>query len=204
MLSLIRKMTGQGPAQSKGDYEEEGGEEMHGHEHGEEETCENCGGMMEEGHSCGEAVEENQTIDQEEEEVAEDESGGDDSEESDEVNSDAVRDASLATAAGQSFADTDAPIKEGGDGGEASNAGAAGVDIADVADETEEDLEESLANGADDTFEADIDFMTKVITGGANGQKRNQSVGGPVTIASTPMRESTDLLHDWRKLSGIK
>ena len=104
MLSLIRKMTGQGPAQANGDYEEEGGHEGHGHE---EETCESCGGMMEEGHSCGEAVEEDQNMYQREEEVAEDESGGDDSEESDEVNSDAVRDASLATAAGQSFANTD-------------------------------------------------------------------------------------------------
>ena len=211
MLSLIRKMTGQGPAQANGDYEEEGGHEGHGHE---DETCESCGGMMEEGHSCEEAVEEDQNMYQREEEVAEDQSGGDDSEESDEVNSDAVRDAALATAAGQSFANTDAPIKEGGDGGEASDAGAKGVDIADVASETEEDLEESLANGADDTFESDIDFMTNVITQGLNGRKRNVAGNGQSTIPAvaiaqenrlgSPMKESTDLLKDWRKLSGIK
>jgi len=206
MLSLIRKMTGQGPAQANGDYEEEGGHEGHGHE---DETCESCGGMMEEGHSCGEAVEEDESMDQREYEVAEDQSGGDDSEESDEVNSDAVRDASLATAAGQSFANTDAPIKEGGDGGEASDAGADGVDIADVADETEEDLEESLANGADDTFESDIDFMTKVISGGLNKQKSTGQTTIPVVSTQVnrlgnPMRESNDLLKDWRKLSGIK
>jgi hypothetical protein len=209
MLSLIRKMTGQGPAQSNGDYEEEGGHEDHGHEHGEDETCESCGGMMEEGHSCGEAVEEDESMDQREYEVAEDQSGGDDSEESDEVNSDATRDAALATAAGKNFANTDAPLEEGGDGGEASNAGAEGVDIADVADETEEDLEESLANGADDTFESDIDFMTKVISGGLNKQKSTGQTTIPVVSTQvnrlgSPMRESTDLLHDWRKLSGIK
>ena len=202
MLSLIRKMTGQGPAQSNGDYEEEGGHD-HGHEEGQEETCESCGSAMQEGHSCGEAVEENETIPQAEEEVAE-EINPNNNDEAEEEQTDATRDAALATAAGKNFADTDAPLEEGGDGGEASDAGEEGVAIADVADETEEDLEESLANGADDTFEADIDFMTNVITGGVNRQKRNQSVGGPMTIASTPMKESTDLLHDWRKLSGIK
>jgi hypothetical protein len=213
MLSLIRKMTGQGPAQSNGDYEEEGGEEMHGHDHSEEETCESCGGMMEEGHSCGEAVEENETIPQADEEVAE-EINPNNNDEAEEEQSDATRDAALATAAGKNFADTDAPLEEGGDGGEASNAGAEGVDIADVASETEEDLEESLANGADDTFEADIDFMTNVITGGVNKRKINVAGNGQSTIPAVaiaqenrlgnPMKESTDLLHDWRKLSGIK
>ena len=208
MLSLIRKMTGQGPAQSNGDYEEEGGEEIHGHDHGEEETCESCGGMMEEGHSCGEAVEEDQTIDQEEEEVVEDESGGDDSEESDEVNSDATRDAALATAAGKNFADTDSPLEEDEDDNiqphsewHKGDGVPAGLD--------EEKVDESLANGADDTFESDIDFMTKVISGGLNKQKSTGQTTIPVVSTQvnrlgSPMRESTDLLHDWRKLSGIK
>jgi hypothetical protein len=178
MLSLMRKMSGQDPAQgpavASSDYEEEGGHEDHSHTEGQEETCESCGGMMEEGHSCGEAVEENQTIPQDDEEVAEDAAQNDgQAETTADENAEAKEDQALAT-----------------------------VDAAQ--NESDEELEESLANGADDTFEADIDFMTKVITGGANEQKRNQSVGGPVTIASTPMRESTDLLHDWRKLSGIK
>jgi L-serine deaminase len=94
-------------------------------------------------------------------------------------------------------------------GGEASDTGAEGVDIADVASETEEDLEESLANGADDTFESDIDFMTKVISGGLNKQKSTGQTTIPVVSTQvnrlgSPMKESTDLLHDWRKLSGIK
>jgi hypothetical protein len=194
MLSLIRKMTGQGPAQSNGDYEEEGGEEMHGHNHGEEETCESCGGMMEEGHSCGEevaedelddgeAVEENQTIPQAEEEVAEDAAQDDgQAETTADENAEAAEDQALAT-----------------------------VDAAQ--NESDEELEESLANGADDTFESDIDFMTKVITGGINKEKIDVAGNGQSTIPAVattresrlgnPMRESTDLLHDWRKLSGI-
>ena len=200
MLSLIRKMTGQGPAQANGDYEEEGGHE--------DETCESCSGMMEEGHSCGEAVEEDESMDQREYEVAE-EINPNNNDEAEEEQTDATRDAALATAAGKNFADTDAPLEEGGDGGEASDAGAEGVDIADVADETEEDLEESLANGADDTFEADINFMTKVISDGLNGQKSTGQTTIPVVSTQvnrlgSPMRESTDLLTDWRKLSGIK
>jgi hypothetical protein len=208
MLSLIRKMTGQGPAQANGDYEEEGGHEEHGHDHSEEETCESCGGMMEEGHSCGEAVEEDESMDQREYEVAE-EINPNNNDEAEEEQTDATRDAALATAAGKNFANTDAPLEEGGDGGEASDAGAEGVDIADVADEAEEDLEESLANGADDTFESDIDFMTKVISGGLNKQKSTGQTTIPVVSTQvnrlgSPMKESTDLLHDWRKLSGIK
>jgi hypothetical protein len=198
MLSLIRKMTGQGPAQASGDYEEEeGGEEMHGHEHGEEETCNECGGMMEEGHSCGEAVEEDETLDQREEVVGE-EINPNNNDEAEEEQSDATRDAALAQAAGKNFADTDAPLEEGGDGGEAS----------------EEPVEESLANGNDDTFEADIDFMTKVITGGINKEKIDVAGNGQSTIPAvattqvnrlgSPMKESTDLLTDWRKLSGIR
>jgi hypothetical protein len=193
MLSLIRKMTGQGPAQSNGDYEEEGGHEGHGHE---DETCESCGGMMEEGHSCGEAVEEDESMDQREYEVAE-EINPNNNYEAEEEQTDATRDAALATAAGKNFANTDSPIAEGGDGGEASE------------EPTEEQVEESLANGNDDTFETDIDFMTKVISGGLNKQKSTGQTTIPVVSTQvnrlgSPMKESTDLLTDWRKLSGIK
>ena len=208
MLSLIRKMTGQGPAQSNGDYEEEGGEEMHGHEHGEEETCNECGGMMEEGHACGEAVEEDETMDQREYEVAE-EINPNNNDEAEEEQSDATRDAALATAAGKNFADTDAPLEEGGDGGEAGTDAIQADDAADTVDAEEEDLDESLANGADDQFETDIDFMTRVISGGLNKQKSTGQTTIPVVSTQmnrlgTPMKESTDLLTDWRKLSGIK
>jgi len=217
MLSLIRKMTGQGPAQSAGDYEDEGGHDEHEHE---EETCNECGGMMEEGHACGEAVEEDEiddgeaveedeTMDQREYEVAEAEEVVNNNDEAEEEQSDATRDASLAAAAGQNFADTDAPIREGGDGGEAGTDAIAADDAADEVDAEEEDLDESLANGADDTFESDIDFMTNVISGGLNKRKSTGQTTIPVVSTQvnrlgSPMKESTDLLHDWKKLSGIK
>lgn len=156
MLSLIRKMTGQGPAQSTGDYEEEGGEEMHGHEHGHEETCESCGSAMQEGHSCGETVEEDETLDQREYEVAEAEEVVNNNDEAEEEKTDATRDAALATAAGQNFANTDTPIKEGGDGSEASDAGNIGVEAGDAEEEmkasmNEEDEDQKQKDGLEES-----------------------------------------------------
>jgi len=174
MLSLIRKMTGQGPAQASGDYEEEGGHEDHGHE----EACGTCGASP---CDCDseEAVDENETMDQREYEVAEDAAQDDgQAETTADENAEASEDQALAT-----------------------------VDAAQ--NESDEELEESLANGADDTFESDIDFMTKVISGGLNKQKSTGQTTIPVVSTQVnrlgnPMRESTDLLTDWRKLSGIK
>ena len=206
MLSLIRKMTGQGSAQASGDYEdEEGGHEEHGHEeHGHEEPCETCNEAP-----CGcneeEVVDEEQSEDQMEYQVAETEGGGDDAEEQEEMASDATRDAALA----QSSAEQDPTVNEGGDGGEAGSDAIAADDAADTVDAEEEDLDESYANSADDTFESDIDFMTKVISGGLNKQKSTGQTTIPVVSTQmnrlgTPMKESTDLLTDWKKLSGIK
>ena len=201
MLSLIRKMTGQGSAQASGDYEdEEGGHEEHGHE----EACETCNESP-----CGcneeEVVDEEQSEDQMEYQVAETEGGGDDAEEQEEMASDATRDAALA----QSSAEQDPTVNEGGDGGEAGSDAIAADDAADTVDAEEEDLDESYANSADDTFESDIDFMTKVISGGLNKQKSTGQTTIPVVSTQmnrlgTPMKESTDLLTDWKKLSGIK
>jgi hypothetical protein len=200
MLSLIRKMTGQGAPEQSGDYEdEEGGHEEHGHE----EPCETCNESP-----CGcneEVVDEEQSEDQMEYQVAETEGGGDDAEEQEEMASDATRDAALA----QSSAEQDPTVNEGGDGGEAGTDGIAADDAVDMADAEEEDLDESYANGADDTFESDIDFMTKVISGGLNKQKSTGQSTIPVVSAQVnrlgnPMKESTDLLTDWKKLSGIR
>ncbi len=198
MLSLIRKMTGQGSAQASGDYEdEEGGHEEHGHE----EACETCNESP-----CGcneeEVVDEEQSEDQMEYQVAETEGGGDDAEEQEEMASDATRDAALA----QSSAEQDPTVNEGG---EAGSDAIAADDAADIVDAEEEDLDESYANSADDTFESDIDFMTKVISGGLNKQKSTGQTTIPVVSTQmnrlgTPMKESTDLLTDWKKLSGIK
>jgi len=72
---------------------------------------------------------------------------------------------------------------------------------------------EAGKNGTDASFEADIDFMTKVISGGLNKQKSTGQTTIPVINGQksrmgvdglgSPMKESTDLLKDYRKLSGL-
>jgi hypothetical protein len=132
--------------------------------------------------SCGcdsETVDENENVYQREEEVAEDAAQNDgQAETTADENAKASEDQALAT-----------------------------VDAAQ--NESDEELEESLANGADDTFESDIDFMTNVISGGLNkrkatGQSTIPVVSTQINRLGSPMKESTDLLTDWRKLSGIK
>jgi hypothetical protein len=170
MLSLIRKMTGQGEPQQASDEEED-----YSDEEGQEEVCSDCGSSECECDSASEeVVDETETDDQREFEVSEDDNVAQAGAQ------EASEDSALASAAGEADAAEEAEPEE-----------------------EEEELEEAYANGADDTFESDIDFMTKVISGGLNRQKRNQSVGNPVTIASTPMKESSDLLSDYRKLSGL-
>jgi hypothetical protein len=80
-------------------------------------------------------------------------------------------------------------------------------------DKKDKKVDESYANSADDTFEADIDFMTKVISGGLNRQKSTGQTTIPVIAGQrnrmgvdglgNPMKESTDLLKDYMKLSGL-
>lgn len=61
---------------------------------------------------------------------------------------------------------------------------------------------EELANGADDTFEADIKFMQDVISSGLNKQKSTGQTTVPVIAGQEDrMHES---ISDWKKLSGIK
>jgi len=65
---------------------------------------------------------------------------------------------------------------------------------------------EEFANSADDTADQDLEYMMKTISGGLNGQKRDQSTGPIIKIVTaegTLMKDSTDLLSDFRKLSGI-
>ena len=74
-------------------------------------------------------------------------------------------------------------------------------------------VDESYANSADDTFEADIGFMMNVISGGLNKQKSTGQTTVPVVSGQksrmgvdglgNPLKESTDLLRDYRKLSGL-
>lgn len=56
-------------------------------------------------------------------------------------------------------------------------------------------------NTKDNTFEQDIEFMTRVISGGLNGPKKDQT-----TLPHTKVKvdESRHALNEWKKLSGIK
>lgn len=201
MMNLIRKVTGAQsvPAmhgfngdEGSNDYEDEEGHDEH--EHNDEATCNECGGMMEAGHSCDESqemIDEVESEDQMEYEVAE-EIDPNNNDEANEVNSDAVRDAALATAASTN---EEEQVDE------------------DEAEDTEQKLDEwandAGKNGTDTTFEQDIDFMTKVISGGLNKQKSTGQSTIPVVSTQlnrlgNPMKESTDMLYDWKKLSGIK
>jgi len=147
----------------------------------EEEVCDDCG------HSdceCdSEDINEDETLDQREEEVAESEEVVNNNDEADEEQSDATRDAALATAASKNFANTDAPITEW-----ANDAG---------------------KNAKDESFDADMEYMLNAISGGLNGKKSTGQSTIPVVSTQlsrlgNPVSESNDLLSDWKKLSGIK
>jgi hypothetical protein len=198
MMNLMKKLSGMGgeagpqDSQDSQDYEEEGSDEEHSHEHGEEETCNECGMAYE---ACGgthgdkEMVEDDsdddagtiggpddesgeEYMDQEEEEVAEAEEVVNNDDEANEENSDAVRDAALAKAA----------------------------------DNNEEQVDEGeYANSDDDTFAADIDFMTNIISGGLNKKKSTGQTTIPVIAGQEErMTANESIVADWIKLAGIK
>lgn len=91
------------------------------------------------------------------------------------------------------------------------------IEYDDKKDKKEKKLDEwaneAGKNGTDASFEADIDFMTKVISGGLNKQKSTGQTTIPVINGQknrmgvdglgSPMKESTDLLKDYLKLSGL-
>jgi hypothetical protein len=66
---------------------------------------------------------------------------------------------------------------------------------------------EEYANDADDTATQDLEFMIRTLSGGGGmGEKRSQAtmpIVKIVTAEGTLMKDSTDLLSDFRKLSGI-
>jgi len=66
---------------------------------------------------------------------------------------------------------------------------------------------EEYANDADDTADQDLEFMMRTLSGGGGmGEKRSQATAPIIKIVTaegTLMRDSTDLLSDFRKLSGI-
>ena len=70
----------------------------------------------------------------------------------------------------------------------------------------EEQVEESYANSDDDKAFQDLQYMLQTLAGGLNKPKHGQATGNiqKVTMETTLMKDSSSLLTDWQKLSGIK
>ena len=221
MMALMKKLTGQDiGAESSSDYEDEEGHEGHSHEEG---SCNECG-YMESQCKCDKEV-----VDEEEDEVQQEfevdeanapDSGADNTDA--DVAGNAATNSALATAdagadeeEGQVYS---SPVSEESDAEEDDKAEEAGEEVKkDIEYDDEKDkVDESYANSADDTFEADIDFMTNIISGGLNKRKQTgqttipvlaNQVNRTVSIGVTDVNESrmiTESVNDWKKLAGIQ
>lgn len=214
MLALMQKLGGVEASGHDEDYADEEG-------HEEEHTCNECG-MMEAECGCGdkEMVDEVESEDQQEFEVAEDnapDSGAQDSVADEEA--EAKEDADLAGSdAGkeeemnESFLDLLGRLNKLAESKDEEDE----EDVTESAEEDEEDaVEESeelneWANqvgkgpgkGTDASFEQDIEFMTKVIAGGLNKPKSTGQTTAPI-IAGQEDRMH-DNPRDWATLAGIK
>lgn len=200
MMALMKKLTGQGGEEGgemggSEDYADEVGSEEPGHDHEEgheegheEEICDSCGSA-----ECGcdseeQMVDEVESEDQMEYEVAEDnppDSGAAETEEE-------VQDTAQA------------------------NKSAAEYDAAENDDEEEQvtewanDAGENSKDFDDESFRTDIDFMTNIISGGLNKQKATGQTTIPV-VASQLNRQITsesrminESVYDLKMLAGIK
>ena len=199
MLSLIRKMTGQGdaPAQSNAEVEVD---EEETPDQGEEVAAENTptfGGNEPDQEGSSEEEVQQATDKLEKVHDAWSQAGSDDGEESDEV------------AEGEPKGGEDLSHEDTKDMSQDEVDHALDKDLEDEEPkEKEEELDEAFANGADDTFESDLDYMLG-LAGGLNKPKATGQSTVPVVASQTdrlrsPMKESTDLLKDWKTLSGIK
>jgi hypothetical protein len=153
--------------------------------------------MMEAGHSCDEGqemVDEVESYDQEIEIAAEanaPDSGA--AETTADENAEAGEDKALAIA----------------DAGQDEEEGAEDSAQAEEVNEWANDAGEKARDFDDESFKTDMDFMTKVISGGLNkekatGQSTVPVVSTQISRLGNPMQESINLLHDWKKLSGIR
>jgi hypothetical protein len=145
MMNLMKKLSGIG-----GSDQPVHGDE-HSHDEESEETCESCGGMMEEGHSCGEGqemVDEVESEDQMTYQVAEDNPPDSGAAEVD-AEDNSVNAANAAAAAYNPSQDVD-------EGSEASDVGNIGVEAGDAEEEmqasmNEEDEDEKQKDGLDES-----------------------------------------------------
>jgi hypothetical protein len=205
MMALMKKLSGQDTGSE--DYADEEGHGEHSHSH-EEDSCNECGMAYE---SCGcdhgdkEMVDEVESEDQMTYKVAEE---GQPQNPPDNGSANSINDEQGNAAANQALATADAE----------QNADTKQVNVSEGHKcehcdcdpcECEEDLEESYANGADDTFETDIAYMTKIISSGLNKEKSTGQTTVPVIAGQgkrTGVSESRQLnesVSDWKKLAGI-
>ena len=231
MMALMKKMSGGDapgtlePADGSDYKDEEGHDEggldlikqltqkLGGHEHGHEKqdegTCNECG-MMETDCGCDhKKVDEVESEDQQEYQVAEDNPPDTGAAEFQAMDQEIAQDNAAASSHGgaqnSNLEEEDEEPVAGseGDSGDADMSTAA--TDAELAEDDEE-LEESYANADDDGFEADIEFMTKVISGGLNKQKSTGQTTIPV-IAGQDDRMGYSVnesaITDWKKLAGI-
>jgi hypothetical protein len=238
MMGLMQKLSGVEASGAEDYADEEGDEEqLYGnHEEAHEETCNECGSMMEAGHSCGskEMVDEVETEDQEEFEVAEDNApDSDEAETSADEDAEAKEDSALAGAMSKDEEEIDegftfesiykkfdalAESKESDDEDEDEDEdddshkslGAAGKAKKSFGKEKiDEWANEAGKKGTDAAFEADIDFMTKVIAGGLNKPKSTGQTTVPVIAGQESRMHDhqgtvSDSIDDWTTLAGIK
>jgi hypothetical protein len=261
MMDLMKVMSGG-----------EDNKDEEGHDHSNEETCNECGGMMEAGHKCGEGkemVDEVQSEDQMEYQVAEDDGEGyeqsqeagaqidsalaasgtskggatnEDGMESnplangavaaadaDEEQEAAMKESSflnlykkLALLSEESTAEKDDKAEkaakkvakdieydEGHKGKDDDKAEKAGKEVKkdiEYDDKKDKKLDEwandAGKDGTQQTFERDIEFMTKVISGGLNKPKSTGQQTIPV-LAGDKDRTGDEDVAEWKRLAGL-
>jgi len=181
------------------DYKDE-----EGHDHNDKPEMKMCGvHKLPEGEcGCGEGkemVDEVESEDQMEYQVAEDDGEGYEQSQA----AAAEIDSALAGAQGNK----DVEVAEGGDGSEASEE----PEMTEAAEDNPVTPEEELTewandagkDGTDQAFERDIDFMTKIISGGLNKPKSTGQTTVPV-IAGQDARIGDEDVAAWKKLAGLK
>jgi hypothetical protein len=213
MMALIKKVTGGDmpgtlePAGSE-DYADEEG---HDHEHTDEEVCGECSMPMEQ---CGcdheEALDEVESEDQMTYNVAEDNPPDTGAQEFATMDQEVATDNAAASSHGgaqnSNLEEEDKEDEEEECPDCHKSPCECDDEDEDEEDDEEEDLDESYANSPDDGFEADIEYMTKMISGGLNKPKSTGQTTIPV-IAGQNDREGysvSESITDWKKLAGLK
>ena len=161
-------------------------------EHSEEETCNECGMAYE---ACGgnhgdkEMVEDDGDYDA-------DEIGGPDDESGEEY----------IDQAEEEVAEAEEVVNNDDEANEENSDAVRDAALAQAADDNEKQVDEGeYANSDDDTFAADIDFMTNIISGGLNKKKSTGQTTIPVIAGQEErMTANESIVADWIKLAGIK